>query len=45
MKKKSLRVHGLEDTGDVKVRAKVVAGSETFSECLGVCKKERCQIE
>jgi hypothetical protein len=27
MRKRSLRVHGLEDTGDVKVRAKMVAGT------------------
>jgi hypothetical protein len=42
MRKRSLRAHGLEDTGDVKVRAKVVAGTalvrlkQTSSGCLGV---------
>jgi hypothetical protein len=49
MRKRSLKAHGLEDTGDVEVRAKVVAGtlSETQTkhlQGLGV-QEEKRQME
>ena len=50
MRKRSLRAHGLEDTDDVKVRAKVVAGtvSETQTNIFRVfwgLQEEKGRIE
>lgn len=49
--KEALRAHGLEDTGDVKVRAKVIAGTalvrlkRNIFRVFGGLQEEKRQIE